>query len=95
MKKEKAKNWGIISEGLISETEINNIQNHNAPIVMILDNNIKTHIISIYTFSKTYGIDSGGIPIGKRYKYLSCAVKRAIKEYKTVMRSGNWKMKSK
>ena len=99
MKTKKALNWQNISEGILTVKEIICIQESKTPITMILSDasNTKTATVQIVSIrGPFYNILNQGIKINpKPYKYLSCAVRRAVKETKKLTRSGQWKILTK
>ena len=95
MKKNKAKSWEEISEGTLTKTEIACLEKFKQPITMVLSNFVDATITSVQIVpvrGPSYDIISQGLKINKKpFKYLSCAVRRAVKEYKTIIRTGKWK----
>lgn len=105
MKKLKAKQWEMISEGIVSVDEIMSIQDNKSrqPITLTLMDATRSKAATIQitvgrgpiyrVFNNTSNVGLPSKEVTKRpYKYLSCAVRRAVKEYKTAIRTGNWKM---
>ena len=98
MKLKKAKTWEQISEGVVSATEIKNMEEKKWTITLVLSNRTVAHQVGTITVAHVRGPsfqvcnNVTGTVVSKRYKYLSCAVRRAVKEYKTAIRTGNWKV---
>lgn len=97
MKTKKAISWEKISEGIITAGEIQTIEEHKLPIVLSLVNitpNQPTHniIITPKKYGKKYLVINGNVLLKKEYKYLSCAVRRAVREYKAALRTNKWRM---
>ena len=99
MKTKKAKSWEMISEGLISAIEIKTLEETKIPIALGLTNKTSTSFTTIQIVPVRSGkynvVNDGNLVTDKPYKYLSCAVRKAVKEYKNALRSGNWKMLTK
>lgn len=100
MKKQKAESWAQVSEGLVSENDITVIQTKKRPIVIPLvstQNDGKVKLLSIVPVrGPAYDVISEGDRVNTRpYKYLSCAVRRVVKEYKTLIRTYQWKVPTK
>lgn len=109
MKNTRAKQWERISEGLVPFSEIEQIQtNRYRPIRLEatrVDNPGSIYSIAIIRFGKKYDVynnidlsrtipHTSGRVTKKPYKYLSCAVRRAIKEYKAALATYKWRMLS-
>ena len=99
MKTKKAVSWERISEGIVTATEITCIQKFKQPIALTLTDlhGTKTATVQIVAIrGPAYNVLNQQAKINpKPYKYLSCAVRRAVKEYKTLLRSGGWRMLTK
>lgn len=107
MKKKKAISWEKLSEGILTANEIQLLEEKRLPISLNLQKvdpitgNATPNIADIQILpikGKLYDVITrlGGFPgtklNTKPYKYLSCAVRRAVKEYKTALRSYKWKL---
>lgn len=110
MKRNKAINWQKISEGVITANEIENLENKKQAISLILLSVTPTGNAGIGTSTSDIQIVSvrgpaydvinrlSGNPVRlnpKPYKYLSCAVRRAVKDYKQALRTGKWRILTK
>lgn len=99
MRTKKAKSWETISEGIVTLNDICNLTNMRWPIVLNLlsATGPTTATIQIVPVrGPAYNVVNQGTQINpKPYKYLSCAVRRAVKEYKAALRSKQWKMLTK
>jgi hypothetical protein len=102
MKHKKALSWETISEGTLTALEIKAATDHRKPITLTLVDatGVKSATVQIITArGPVYNVTSSVsvmLHINKRpYKYLSCAVRCAVKEYKRVLRSGKWKVLTK
>lgn len=105
MKNTKAVSWEKLSEGILTANEISMLEAKRFPISLNLqkndpNGNVTATIADIQIVpakGKTYNILSrlGGQPGTKinstPYKYLSCAVRRAMKEYKKILRTNQWR----
>ena len=95
MKRQKAISWEQLSEGTLTSTEIACIQKFRQPITMTLADlsGTKTATVQIVVArGPVYNVLSQSARINpKPYKYLSCAVRRAVKSYKSLIRTGQWK----
>jgi hypothetical protein len=107
MKQKKAISWEKLSEGVLTANEIELLQNKKQSISLNLQKvdpitgAVTPNIADIQIVpvkGPTYNvINRLGGPPGTRintkpYKYLSCAVRRAVKEYKAALRSYKWKL---
>jgi hypothetical protein len=103
MKNKKAIQWQKISEGIITETEILNLQNNRQPVSLVLTNvnpiePKQTSLIQIVAIrGPAYNVisDDGTKFNKKPYQYLSCAVRRAVKKYKEALYTHKWKIATK
>ena len=103
MKPKKAISWEKLSEGTVTASEIYCLQAFRQPIHLFLSPfNASDNFYAISIFpvrGPAYNISNqitGVAQVNKKpYKYLSCAVRRAVREYKTVLRSGKWKIHTK
>jgi len=104
MKTKKAKSWETISEGIVTLNDITNLTDMRWPIVLNLlsvSGPATATIQVVPVRGPAYNVLNGvhfSPPTKvnlKPYKYLSAAVRRAVKEYKVAIRSGNWKMLTK
>jgi len=104
MKLKKSKTWEVISEGIVTSSEITYLEKYKIPITLCLTPvNHPLVIMAVHIVSgkrKTYEvINNMSIANGDLkkmpYKYLSCAVRRAVKEYKTLLRTNKYKMATK
>ena len=95
MKNKKAISWENLSEGTLTANEIKDLQDNRIPITMTLTDlsgTKTTNVQIIAVKGNLYNILNQGARINaKPYKYLSCAVRRAVKSYKTIIRTGQWK----
>ena len=98
MKTKKAKTWEQISEGVVSATEIKNMEEKKWTITLLLVNRTNAHQAATIQVAHVRGPafkvinNVTSTTVDKPYKYLSCAVRRAVKEYKAALRTGNWKV---
>ena len=100
----KAKQWEMISEGIVSVDEIMQLQDNKTrqPITLTLTDTASSKAATVQitvgrgpvyrVFNNTVNVAPNKQVNKKPYKYLSCAVRRAVKEYKQALRSGKWKM---
>ena len=110
MKKEKAVNWQKLSEGILTASEITTLEKFRQPIIMTLlsvtstgngatgtlTGNIQIVPVRGPRYNVINFLGGTGTCINpKPYTYLSCAVRRAVKEYKTALRSGKWRILTK
>jgi hypothetical protein len=106
MKKQKAISWEKLSEGVLTANEITLLQDKKQPISLnLLKVDPTTGTITqtvgdiqiVPVRGPAYNIVNrlAGQPGTKLnpnpYRYLSCAVRRAVKYYKEVLRSGKWR----
>ena len=104
MKQKKAKSWEMISEGIVTADEIKAMEEHKHTITLVLNSATNKHQAATIQVARVRGpaydvinnilnVGFGSIPkVNKKpYKYLSCAVRRAVKEYKSALRTGQWK----
>jgi hypothetical protein len=107
MKTKKAISWEKLSEGVLTANEIDLLQNKKQAISLNLQKVDPTtgvvtpsiadiQIVSVrgplYNVINRLGGTPGVKLNPKPYKYLSCAVRRAVKEYKAALRSYKWKL---
>jgi hypothetical protein len=96
MKQSKAKSWEQISEGLLTTGEINHLLEKKTPIVLSLSSvpdNKSGHVMICPIKGKRYEVlVLGNVVSFKKYKYLSCSVRLAVKEVKNLTRSGKWRV---
>ena len=95
MKSKKAISWEKISEGTLTASEIEGTLQFRQPITMTLVNlsGTKTATVQIVVArGPVYNVLNQGARVNpKPYKYLSCAVRRAVKNYKEIIRTGQWR----
>ena len=106
MKKTKAISWETLSEGILTANEISLLENKKQAISLNLlkvdpATGTTTQTVGdiqiVPTRGPAYNIVNrlGGQPgtklNTKPYKYLSCAVRRAVKEYKKILRTNLWR----
>jgi len=105
MKLKKAKTWEQISEGVVSATDIKNMEENKWTITLLLADRTNANQAATIQVAlvrgPAYDVINNTLPavVGqtskvneKPYKYLSCAVRRAVKEYKQALRTGKWKV---
>jgi len=99
MKTKKAISWEKISEGTLTATEITCLTKFRQPITMTLADitGTKTATVQIVVArGPVYNVLNQGARVNpKPYKYLSCAVRRAVKNYKEIIRTGQWRVLTK
>ena len=105
MKQKKAISWEKLTEGILTANEINLLEVKKHPISLNLQKNdaagnatstiADIQIVSakgpVYNIVNRLGGQPGVRLNTKPYKYLSCAVKRAISEYKKLLRTNQWR----
>ncbi len=95
MKTKKATSWEKLSEGTLTASEIKLLQENRQPITMTLNDlsGTKTALIQIVVArGPVYNVFNQTARVNpKPYKYLSCAVRRAVKSYKELLRTGQWR----
>ncbi len=105
MKAKKAISWEKLTEGVLTANEIGLLEGKKQPISLNMQKNDASgnatatiaDIQILPTKGPAYNIINrlGGQPgtklNQKPYKYLSCAVRRAMKEYKKVLRTNQWR----
>lgn len=95
MKAKKAISWEKLSEGTLTASEITCLTKFRQPITMTLSDltGTKTATVQIVVArGPVYNVLSQTARINpKPYKYLSCAVRRAVKAYKTLLQTRQWK----
>ncbi len=106
MKAKKAISWEKLSEGILTANEISLLEDKKQPISLNLlkidpstGNPTQTigdiQIVPVrgpaYNIINRLGGQPGNNINPKPYKYLSCAVRRAVKEYKLVLRTNQWR----
>lgn len=106
MKKQKAISWEKLSEGVLTANEIGLLQDKKQPISLnLLKVDLSTGTVTstigdiqiVPVRGPSYDIinrlsgQPGSKLNSKPYKYLSCAVRRAVKEYKKVLRTNQWR----
>ncbi len=99
MKFKKAQSWEQISEGTLTAKEIDNITNRKQPITLLLTG-VSTKDVATVQIIAVRGpgyvvFNQSSRVHAKPYKYLSCAVRRAVKEYKSLIRQGQWRVVTK
>jgi hypothetical protein len=102
MKKTKAISWEKISEGFITADEIIKLQTNKQPISLVLWDAVNTPPLCAKTitivpsrgpvYNVINNVTTGSIVNKKPYKYLSCAVRKSVSEYKTALRTGKWRV---
>ena len=103
MKKNKATDWEMLSEGILTAGEIENLQDKKWPITLGLVSiatGIMTKIKIIPVRGPAYNVTNHitgteQVLNKKPYKYLSCAVRRAINEYKGALRTRQYRILTK
>lgn len=99
MKAKKAISWEKISEGTLTASEIFCLTKFRHPIRMTLTDLTGTKTTSVdivVSRGPVYNVLDQGIKVNpKPYKYLSCAVRRAVKSYKQIIRTGQWRVLTK
>ena len=99
MKPKKAISWEKISEGTLTASEITCLTKFRQPIRMALTDITGTKTISVdivVVRGPGYNVLNQGVRVNpKPYKYLSCAVRRAVKNYKQIIRTGQWRVLTK
>lgn len=105
MKQNKAISWEKLTEGILTANEISLLEGKKQPISLNMQKNDASgnatstiaDIQIVPVRGPSYDIinRTGGHPGVKLnprpYKYLSCAVRRAMKEYKKVLRTNQWR----
>lgn len=106
MKQKKAISWEKLSEGVLTANEIELLKNKKQSISLnlqkvdpitgtvtpnIADIQIVPAKGPVYNILNRLGGQPGVKLNTKPYKYLSCAVRRAMKEYKKVLRTNQWR----
>jgi len=98
MKTKKAISWEKLSEGTLTAAEIKALQEKRTPIAMSLShlNGIQTATVQIVAVrGPAYNVISSTSALARvnrrPYKYLSCAVRCAVKQYKAILRTGNYR----
>lgn len=105
MKQKKAISWEKLTEGILTANEIGllegkkqsislNMQKNDASgnaTATVADIQIVPAKGPVYNIINRLGGQPGVKLNSKPYKYLSCAVRRAMKEYKKVLRTNQWR----
>jgi hypothetical protein len=96
----------MISEGIVTADEIKAMEEHKHTITLVLNSATNKHQAATIQVAKVRGPAYDVInntlnwnttacqsnKVNKKpFKYLSCAVRRAVKEYKAALRTGQWK----
>jgi hypothetical protein len=105
MKQKKAISWEKLTEGVLTANEISLLKGKRQPISLNLQKNDSTgkatstiadiQIVPakgpVYNILNRLGGQPGVKLNTKPYKYLSCAVRRAMVEYKKILRTNQWR----
>lgn len=105
MKQKKAISWEKLTEGILTANEISLLEGKKQPISLNLQKNdamgnatatiADIQIVPskgpVYNIINRLGGQPGFKLNLKPYRYLSCAVRRAMKEYKQVLRTNQWR----
>lgn len=109
MKNKKAISWEKLSEGILTASEITLLETKRHPVTMTLLGVQPTGVAGSPTLTgsiqivpvrgPSYNVQNnitGVMKVNRKpYKYLSCAVRLAVKEYKSALRTGKWRILTK